>query len=145
MMDTQSAPPPITFTDREVYACPFPVYDRLREEQPVYVDPKSGHYILTRYDDVRKALLNVAALSNDTGVMGDRWAPEANRLFEVEGWLPMNTLVSNDPPGHRTYRTLVDKVFTAQKVASLEPRIQQLIDELIDGFAGHPEIEFLDA
>lgn len=144
-MHIQHPDQPISFADREVYACPFSAYDRLREEQPVYRDPKSGHYILTRYDDVRRAMLNVAALSNNTGVMGDRWAPEANRLFEAEGWLPMNTLVSNDPPGHRTYRTLLDKVFTTPKVASLEPRIQQLIDELIDGFAGLPEIDFLDA
>ena len=144
-MDTTRTDPPISFADREVYACPFPVYDRLREEQPVYRDPKSGHYILTRYDDVRKALLNVAALSSNTGLLGDRWAPEANRIFETDGWLPMNTLVSNDPPGHRTYRTLVDKVFTTPKVASLEPRIQQIIDELIDGLAGLPEIDFLDA
>ena len=79
-MDTRQPDQPVSFTDREVYACPFPVYDRLREEQPVYRDPKSGHYILTRYDDVRKAMLNVAALSNNTGVIGDRWAPEANRL-----------------------------------------------------------------
>ena len=105
-MNTPLSDHPISFTDREIYGCPFPVYDRLREEQPVYRDPKSGHYILTRYDDVRRAMLNVAALSNNTGLIGDRWAPEANRLFETEGWLPMNTLVSNDPPGHRTYRTL---------------------------------------
>jgi cytochrome P450 len=144
VMNTLDPRPPITFADREVYACPFLAYDRLREEQPVYRDPKSGHYILTRYDDVRKAMLNVAALSNNTGVMGDRWAPEANRLFEAEGWLPMNTLVSNDPPSHRTYRTLVDKVFTTQKVTSLEPRIDQLINELIDGFVGLAEIDFLD-
>ena len=31
MMDTQRRYPLISFTDREVYACPFPVYDRLRE------------------------------------------------------------------------------------------------------------------
>lgn len=144
-MSIEASNPPISFADREVYACPFSAYDRLREEQPVYRDPKSGHYILTRYDDVRKALLNVAALSSNTGLLGDRWAPEANRIFETEGWLPMNTLVSNDPPGHRTYRTLVDKVFTTPKVASLEPRIQQIIDELIDDFAGLSEIDFLDA
>jgi cytochrome P450 len=145
MMDAQHSDAPISFADREVSACPFPAYDRLRQEQPVYRDPKSGHYVLTRYDDVRKAMLNVAALSNDTGLMGDRWAPEANRRFEADGWLPMNTLVSNDPPGHRTYRSLLDKVFTAPKVASLEPRIQQIVDELIDSFAGRAEIDFLDA
>ncbi|AWK73906.1 cytochrome [Rhodococcus oxybenzonivorans] len=144
-MDTQHSDQPISFADPDVYACPFPAYDRLREEQPVYCDPKSGHYVLTRYDDVRKAMLNVAALSNNTGVMGDRWASEANHLFETEGWLPMNTLVSNDPPGHRAYRALVDKVFTTQKVRSLEPRIQQLVDELIDDFVGLSEIDFLAA
>lgn len=144
-MNNNDPEQPISFTDREVYACPFSTYDRLREEQPVYLDPKSGHYILTRYDDVRKALLKVSALSNNTGVMGDRWAPEANALFEAHGWLPMNTLVSNDPPGHRTYRSLVDKVFTTQKVVSLEPRIQQIIDDLIDGFVGRAEIDFLEA
>ena len=144
-MNNNNPEQPISFTDREVYACPFSTYDRLREEQPVYVDPKSGHYILTRYDDVRKALLKVSALSNNTGVMGDRWAPEANALFKAHGWLPMNTLVSNDPPGHRTYRSLVDKVFTTQKVVSLEPRIQQIIDDLIDDFVGAAEIDFLEA
>ena len=142
---TQDLPQPVSFTDPKVYGCPFSAYDRLREEQPVYRDPASGHYILTRYDDVRRALLNASVLSNNTGVMGDRWAPEANRVFEADGWLPMNTLVSNDLPDHRVYRGLVDKVFTTQKVTSLEPRIEQIIGELIDGFAGAAEIDFLEA
>lgn len=144
-MDQPTPDQPVSFTDPKVYGCPFSTYDRLREEQPVYLDPASGHYILTRYDDVRKALLNAAVLSNNTGVMGDRWAPEANRVFEVDGWLPMNTLVSNDLPDHRTYRSLVDKVFTTQKVASLEPRIEQIIEELIDALVGDAEIDFLEA
>jgi cytochrome P450 len=145
MMNTQASDTPISFADREVYACPFPIYDRLREEQPVYRDPKSGHYILTRYEDVRKALLNFAALSNNAGFLGDKWGPEAKRIFETEGWASMNTLVSNDPPSHRTYRTLIDKVFTTQKVVSLEPRIGELIDELIDGFERLSEIDFLQS
>jgi hypothetical protein len=75
-MSTLDSHQAITFTDREVYSCPFSAYDRLRGEDLVYRDPKSGHFILTRYDDVRKALLNVSALSNNTGVMGDRWRPK---------------------------------------------------------------------
>lgn len=145
MTTTQDSNASITFTDPKVRACPFPHYDRLREEQPVYRDPKTGHYILTRYEDVRKALLNFGALSNNAGFTGDKWGPEARRLLETEGWAPMNTLVSNDPPSHRTYRALVDKVFTTQKVIGLEPRIAQLIDELIDGFQDLPEIDFLQA
>lgn len=145
MTEPAPADTPISFTDPRVYACPFPHYDRLREEQPVYRDPKTGHYILTRYDDIRKAMLNVAALRNNTGLSGERWAPAAKRLFETEGWLPMNTLVNGDPPTHRTYRVLVDKVFTTPKVASLEPRIAEIIDRLIDGFQDRSEIDFLEA
>lgn len=134
-----------SFMDPEVQKCPFPLYDRLREEQPVYHDPETGHYVLTRYEDVRKALMNPSVLSNRTPFLGDRWTPEANALFEKEGWLPMDTLVSNDPPEHRTYRTLVDKVFTTAKVAGLEPRISEIIANLIDDFIDRDEIDFLEA
>lgn len=65
----------ITFADRKVQLEPFPIYDKLREECPVYHDPVTGNYVLTHYEDVRKALLNVGALKNGTGVMGDRWCP----------------------------------------------------------------------
>jgi cytochrome P450 len=56
----------------------------------------------------------------------------------------MDTLVSNDPPEHRTYRTLVDKVFTTTKVTALEPRISEVIVELIDAFIDRDEIDFLE-
>jgi cytochrome P450 len=134
-----------SFADPEVQKCPFPVYDALRDEQPVYRDPVTGNYVLTRYDDIRKVLLNPATFSSRTGVLGDRWAPEAKKLFEEQGWLPMDTLVSNDPPEHRRFRTLVDKVFTATKVASLEPRISEIIEELIDAFPEDDEIDFIEA
>lgn len=133
-MDKPVADDTITFADPEVYGCPFPAYEKLYDERPVYRDPDTGNYVLTRYEDVRKALLNVSEFSNNTGLLGElAWAPEANELFATQGWLSMNTLVSNDPPGHRTYRSLLDKVFSVKKVASLEPRIQEIIDELIDG------------
>lgn len=134
---------PPSFADPEVQKCPFPFYDTLREEQPVFHDPETGHYVLTRYDDVRKALVSHSVLSNRTPYLGDRWSPEANALFDREGWLPMDTLVSNDPPEHRTYRTLVDKVFATAKVTALEPRITEIIEELIDDFIDRKEIDFL--
>lgn len=133
-----------SFADEDIQRCPFPLYDRLRDEQPVFHDPKTGHYVLTRYADVRKALLSPSVLSNRTGFMGDRWTPEANQLFEKQGWLPMDTLVSNDQPEHRTYRTLVDKVFTPAKVLALEPRIIEIVGDLIDAFIDREEIDFLE-
>nr|WP_087572910.1 cytochrome P450 [Sphingomonas sp. CDS-1] len=136
---------PLSFADPAVQRCPFSSYDRLRDDRPVYHDPLTGNYVLTRYEDVRKALLNVKALRNRTGLNSTRSDPTANRVFEEKGWLPIDTLVSNDPPDHRVYRTLVDKVFTPTRVVALEPRIEEIINELIDAFIDAPEIDFLQA
>ena len=135
---------PISFADPDIHRCPFHAYDKLREEAPVYRDPVTGNFVLTRYDDVRKALLNVKALRNRTGLNATREDPAAKALYAEKGWLPMDTLVSNDPPEHRIYRTLVDKVFTPARVNALEPRIEEIIQELIDGFIDEDEIDFLD-
>ena len=69
---TPAAEAPISFADPAVQQCPFHAYDTLREETPVYRDPLTGNYVLTRYDDVRKALLNVKALRNRTGLNATR-------------------------------------------------------------------------
>ena len=141
---TPAAEAPISFADPAVQQCPFHAYDTLREEAPVYRDPLTGNYVLTRYDDVRKALLNVKALRNRTGLNATRTDPAANALYAEKGWLPLDTLVSNDPPEHRIYRTLVDKVFIPTRVNALEPRIEAIIAALIDGFIDEDEIDFLD-
>ena len=57
-----------SIADPAVQKCPFAYNDRLREEAPVYVDPLSGHYVVSRYEDVYRASLDVVNLSNDTGL-----------------------------------------------------------------------------
>jgi len=138
---------PITFTDPETRRCPFPAYHKLREEQPVYKDPVSGSFVLTRYADVRKAAMNTKTLSCKTGVIQTRKTAisgQVDAMFEEHGYLPLDTLVTNDPPSHRTYRTLVDKAFTRDKVMSLEPQIEKAVTTLIDGFINKDEIDFFD-
>ena len=144
MTQTLNTCPTLSFADPDIQRCPFPAYTRLRDEQPVYRDPISGTFILTRYDDVRKALLNVKALRNGTGLTSTTDDAAANAVFQEKGWLPLDTLVSNDPPGHRVYRTLVDKVFTTARVGALEPRINEIANGLIEKFVGQSEINFVD-
>lgn len=135
-----------SFADPAVKMCPFPVYDRLRAEQPVYQDPLTGHYVLTRYEDVRKALMRPAVLSNRAGTSLIRPSPVAGeiaRRYAERGWAPLDTLVTNDPPSHRLYRALVDKVFTTARVKTMEPGISGIVERLIDGFIDKPEADFL--
>jgi cytochrome P450 len=139
---------PISFADPAVQQCPFPAYDSLRDELPVYLDPLTGNYVLTRYADVRKALLNHKSLRNRTGLNTTRESSvqdEVARLYTENGWLPMDTLVSNDLPEHRIFRVLVDKVFTTIRVAAMEPRISEIIESLVDDMVGQDEVDFLEA
>ncbi len=138
--------PPISFADPDVQQCPFHAYDALRGEHPVYKDPLTGFYVLTRYEDIRKVVLNPRLWSNQTGLISIKEGPvraELDRIYETRGWAPLDTLVTNDPPSHRLYRALVDKAFSTLRVTALEPRIQAIIDELIEGFIDDGEVEFL--
>jgi cytochrome P450 len=139
---------PLTFTNPELRRRPFPIYQKLRRERPVYKDPVSGNYILTRYDDVRSAAMNTKTLSCKTGIIQTRKSPisdQIDQMFAARGYLPMDTLVTNDPPEHRRYRALVDKAFTRDKVEGLEPQIERAVAELIDGFIDKDEVDFFDA
>lgn len=121
----------------EVQVCPFPFLDRLLAESPVYRDPLTGMYIVTRYEDIGYISAHPELYSNKTTVVVGRTdspvAEEVARRFAERGFPEMHTLVTNDPPEHTSYRALVEKAFTPSYVKSLEPYIEALVDELIDG------------
>jgi cytochrome P450 len=58
---------------------------------------------------------------------------------------PVDTLLTADPPTHKKYRSQVDRVFSAGNVRKMEPYVQQIIDESIDGFIYQGEVEFIQA
>ena len=100
--------------DPEFLADPYPMYHRLRSEDPVHHSPL-GFWILTRYEDV------VAVLRDP------RLAKEALAAFvaarfgtTVPPGLGMSML-DRDPPDHTRLRSLVSKAFTPRVVEALRP------------------------
>lgn len=136
----------LSFSSPAVQNCPFALYDALRVEAPVYKDPVTGNYVLTRFADVRKTLLDTKTFSSRSGLGASRAnaARDAvNKIYDENGWRIIDTLQSQDPPEHRTYRQLVDKAFAPARIDELEPRINEIIDGLIDSIADKPEVEFV--
>ena len=121
----------------EIQTCPFPFLDKLLEEAPIYKDPLTGMLIVTRYDDIGYISAHPELYSNKTTVVVGRTdspvAEEVARRYAERGFPEMHTLVTNDPPEHTSYRALVEKAFTPSYVKELEPYIEALVDELIDG------------
>jgi cytochrome P450 len=119
------------FAAPDVQRCPFPYYDRLRKEAPVYIDPDTGVYVLTRYNDVVQALKDHARFSSQTGLVQTRTSEAVQKLYADEGWPPVPTLLNNDPPDHHKFRAVVDKTFGLDRVRNLEIYIRENVVDLL--------------
>lgn len=106
-------------------ADPYPTYTALRASDPVHFDPWRESWMLTRYADVEPAL------RDDT-------------RYTAEQGPPTSMLVA-DPPRHTRLRGLVSKAFTPRSVQQLRPRIQAIVDQLLDAAAGEATIDVIAA
>ncbi|MFI6940240.1 cytochrome P450 [Streptomyces sp. NPDC050418] len=134
---TPGSPAPELFT-WEFATDPYPAYAWLREHAPVHrTTLPSGveAWLVTRYADAKQALADQRLSKNPahhdepshakgrTGIPGERKADLMTHLLNI------------DPPDHTRLRRLVSKAFTPRRVAAFAPRVQELTDHLIDGFA----------
>lgn len=117
---------------------PFPFYRALREQRPVYYDAKLDVYLVTRYDDVEAVLRDPEIFSLEHGYQ-DRYAngfvDELAEIMNRDGGGFIRDIIACDPPAHTRLRRLLDKAFTAHRVKTLEPRIRQIVAELIEPLA----------
>jgi cytochrome P450 len=124
--------------DPEIRNNPFPFYRALREQRPVYYDPKIDTWLVTRYEDVKTVLLDPITYSLEHGYQ-DRYAngfvDELAEIMNRDGGGFVRDIIAADPPKHTRLRRLIEKAFTAHRVKDLEPRIRQLVVDLIEPLA----------
>ncbi len=114
---------------------PYPTLDRLRETDPIHWSESIGGWILTRYDDAVVTFMEVDSYSNE-GRLGRASAylpPEVrSKLTAFEDHFRTKGLLHSDPPDHTRLRKLVQKVFYPRVIEAMRPRIQEIVDDLID-------------
>ena len=119
----------------EFVANPYPLLRRLREEEPVYWSDAIGGWLLTRYDDILVSFRQTAHFSNENrlGKAVEYLPPERRANFKpFEDHYATKGLLHSDPPDHTRLRALVTKEFTVTIVEKMRPRIQQVVDDLLD-------------
>lgn len=131
--------------DPAFIADPYPVYAELREHAPVLYDEATDHYLISRYEDVSALLrdrrfgrtyLHVASHEE----MGRPTPPAWHDPF----WDLINAgILDMEPPDHTRVRRLVSKAFTPRYVEGLRPRVQEIMDGLVDRVAGAGEFDLL--
>ncbi|MGH3688138.1 MAG: cytochrome P450 [Pseudonocardiaceae bacterium] len=129
----------------EFHQDPYPLYAQMRREHPVYRSPQ-GIWYLTGYADVDAALRD-PRLSKDHARMR-RWhtrqtgREDLDRLRDRFG----RSMLHADPPDHTRLRKLANKTFTARRTEGLRPRIEAIVDELLDAAAAAgPTMELIGA
>ncbi len=120
----------------EVHEDPYPLYHRLRAEDPVHRSAL-GMWVLTRHADVL-AVLRDPRMSRDPRrserIELLRSSAEVDELLTSEEAAPSMLFV--DPPDHTRLRVLVNKAFTPAAVERLRPRVEAIVAGLLDRVAG---------
>jgi cytochrome P450 len=115
----------------DIVADPYPVYDWLRDEQPVYYAEPTKSFVLSRYEDVTWALGDTDLFSSDAmrGVlMGQPTGKGEERMpRDTAG----GSLVSVDPPAHTELRRVVNRGFTPRRITAWDDRIQAMVEKLM--------------
>jgi len=125
--------------DPEVLANPYPLYRRLREQDPVHWDPFLHAWVVTRYNDVVHVLHHFSANRTPT--------PEQLSAMGLSALNPIARVMVRqmlflDTPDHTRLRALASAAFTPGRVERLRSHIQEIMDDLLDRVlaSGHMDL-----
>lgn len=121
--------------DRELYASPYTMYRRLRDEAPLYYNAAYDFYAVSRFDDAAR-------------VLGDRdvFISGKGSVYQVAAAgvdMPDGLFIFEDPPRHPIHRSLVSRLFTPRAVSRIEPQIDALFNEAAESLVGTERFDFV--
>jgi cytochrome P450 len=129
--------------DPAFLANPFPLFARLRDEDPCHWSPRLKSWVLTRYEDVKRACTG-EDLSSDRLKPFFATLPSdaAGRIEHLIRYLSL-WMVFRDPPDHTRLRRLASRVFHVHAMRSMRPTVVAVAEHLIEGFDGRETIDFI--
>jgi cytochrome P450 len=154
----------ISFFDPEVNRCPYPAYQKLRDEAPVWQDPHTGMFVVSRYDDIKMMLMDDKTYTNRVGSAAGmtekavrpsdpeeaarvdaeaEWDRKIKQLYVDEGWETVATLDALDSPEHMELRRLFQQAFRPSRITELDPYVETLAGRLMDDFINDGRCEWV--
>ena len=129
----------VRLLEPEVLANPYPLYHKLRSEDPVHWDRFLHTWVVTRYPDVLNVLHSFSADRTPT--------PEQLTAMGLSGLNPIakvmvKQMLFMDAPAHTRLRGLASAAFTPRRVEVLRGHIQEIADDLLDRVVarGHMDV-----
>lgn len=141
----------VNFFDPATNNCPYHAYKTLRDEAPVWLDPRTGMYVITRYEDVRAVVMDTQRFVNQrqasrvaTPEMVER-QKKIIALYKEKGWVPAPTLAGRDDPNHKEMRGLFDHAFRPSRIKQLDPIVEGVTRELFAKFIDNGQCDWVQA
>jgi cytochrome P450 len=124
-----------TIADNEVAKYPFDYYAAMRKQDPVHLDPGTGWFYVTHFDNAVAAAQDFETFSSSTDVIFRKtFRPAAQRALDEAGIKVLDTFTTNDPPVALDFHSVGMNLFPPKKMLAISPRIQQICEGLVDKF-----------
>ena len=126
---------------------PYPFYEALREEAPLFKPKGADCYYLSRYEDIKEVAMDPERFSSN--IVAILLAGGSGRLSTfVPPRLPMappDVLALQDPPIHRVQRKIATAGLGKGFVEALEPRVRALVDQRMNEVLAAREVDWMSA
>ena len=129
----------------DILSDPYPIYHKLREQDPVHWSDAWGCWVLTRYADVVAVLRDYRRFTNVGRIAAFLDQLPSNVRAQIRPLYDNFTvgMPNTDPPEHTRVRGLVNKAFSARVVEGMRPRVQEIVDGLLDQAASGGAMEVI--
>ena len=139
--------------DPEVQACPWEAYKMMRDQGPVYQDPKSGFFVVTRYKELREMVLDDESFlvrdpdATDSGTLWKSaypWGEKIESAFRERGWLGGASLQGMNGTMHREVRSVFDHALRPKRIREMDAVAFDVATRLIDAFIDEGRCDWLE-
>ena len=121
--------------DFDIDSDPYPIFRRLREEQPLYYNERYDFFALSRFDDVQAASVEWKTYISSKGTVLE--------ILKSDLELPPGSIIFEDPPNHDLHRGLLSRVFTPRRMLDIEPKVREFCANTLDPLVGTGGFDFI--
>ena len=121
--------------DTGINADPYPTFQQLRDEAPIYFNERYDLWALSRHADVDQALVNWTTFSSARG--------DILEIIQAGVELPPGIVMFEDPPMHTMHRGLMSRVFTPKRMAALEDQVRAFCARSLDPLVGTDRFDII--
>ncbi len=119
----------------EINANPYPMYQRLHKEAPLFYNEDYDFFLVSRFADVDRVLLDRETFSSARS--------DILEFIKQDIDIPKGMFIWADPPSHTAYRAVVARVFTPKRMNDLEGKIRAYCARCLDEKIGADRIDFI--